>query len=62
MLKVAIALTSLVVVVSAAIGIGSKLASGKSEIEFVSGPRISPLEIMLKFDMSQPAEEIKDPV
>ncbi len=62
MLKTIIALTSLVVVVTVAAGIGSKLASGKNQVEFVAGPPISPQEIMLKFDMSQPAVEIKDPV
>ena len=60
MLKATLAVAGLVVAVSVAAGIGSKLASGKSNVESWTGDRISPLEIMLKFDMSQPAEVIKD--
>jgi hypothetical protein len=59
-LKAAIVLTSLAVVVTVAAGIGSKLASGKVQLESPAGPRISPMEIMLKFDMGQPADEIQD--
>jgi hypothetical protein len=36
------------------------LASSKPQVEFVPGPAISPMDMMLKFDMSQPAVEIKD--
>jgi len=60
MLKAVIAVTGLVVVISAAAGVGSKLASGKGEAEFMTGPRISPQQIMLKFDKTQPADEVKD--
>ena len=60
MLKSVIAVTGLIVVISAAAGIGSKLASGKGELEFMAGPRIAPLEFMSRFDMTQPADAIKD--
>jgi hypothetical protein len=60
MLKATRAVTGIVVAVAIAAGIGSKLASGKSDFKSTIGSRISPLEIMLKFDMTQPAEEIKD--
>jgi hypothetical protein len=60
MLKATLAVTGIVVAVAIAAGIGSKLASGRNDVEFMAGSRISPLEIMLKFDMTQPAEEIKD--
>jgi hypothetical protein len=60
MLKAALAVTGIVVVVSIAAGVGSKLASGKSDFESTTGVRISPFEIMLKFDMTRPAEEIRD--
>ena len=61
MLKAGIVVASLIVVVTVAAGIGSKLASGKSET-WTGGARISPHEIMLKFDMTQPADEVKNPI
>jgi hypothetical protein len=60
MLKVALAVTGLVFVVAVAAGVGSKLASGESDIKSPTGARISPSEIMLKFDMTRPTEEIRD--
>jgi hypothetical protein len=60
MLKAVLAVTGLVLVTSVAAGIGSKLASSKPQVEFVPGPAISPMDMMLKFDMTQPAVEIKD--
>jgi hypothetical protein len=58
MLKAGIVVASVIVVVTVAAGIGSKLASGKSDNRAWSAPRISPHEMMLKFDMTQPAEEV----
>ncbi len=60
MLKAALAVGGLAIGLSAAIGIGSKLATGKSQVDVLGGPSISPHEIMLHFDMKQPADEIKD--
>jgi hypothetical protein len=60
MLKGTLAVTGIVVAVAIAAGIGSKLASGKSDVKITTWSRISPFEIMLKFDMTRPAEEIKD--
>jgi hypothetical protein len=60
MLKAALAITCLVVVISVAAGVGSKMATGNSNIELMSGAQISPIEMMLKFDMTLPADEVKD--
>jgi len=60
MLKPIMAITGLIVVISVAAGVGSKLATGKGGVEFMAGPRIDPMEFMLRFDIAQPADEIKD--
>jgi hypothetical protein len=59
MLKAALAVTGLAVGLSV-VAIGSKFASGKGDAPFVSETTISPHEIMLHFDMTKPADEIRD--
>ena len=60
MVKAVIAVGGLAVSLSIAIVIGSQLASGRGDVELTSGVRISPYEIMLKFDATQPPDDIKD--
>ena len=60
MVKAVIAVGGLAVSLSMAIVIGSHLASGRGDVELTSGARISPYEIMLKFDATQPQDDIKD--
>ena len=60
MLKAALAVTGLAVGLSVAVAVGSKFASGKGDAPFVSAATISPHEIMLHFDMTKPADEIRD--
>jgi hypothetical protein len=60
MLKVALAVTGLAVGLSVAVAVGSKFASGKGDAPFVSATTVSPHEIMLHFDMTKPADEIRD--
>ena len=60
MLKAALAVAGLAVGLSVAVAVGSKFASGKGDAAFVSETTISPHEIMLHFDMTKPADEIRD--
>ena len=60
MLKAALAVTGLAVGLPVAVAVGSKFASGKGDAPFVSATTISPHEIMLHFDMTKPADEIRD--
>jgi hypothetical protein len=60
MLKAALAVSGLAVGLSVAVAVGSKFASGKSDAPFVSETTVSPLEIMLHFDMTKPADDVRD--
>jgi hypothetical protein len=61
-LKVAVALTAMVVAIGAAAGVGSKSGSGKSDFGLATESRISPFEIMIKIGTSLPVDEVKDPI